>query len=121
LRQMGEKYADAHAYKQGPNWRLRTIRRGVKLLGFEGDLLRHGVRREVFMAPLASNYREFLRSEHGQPRYYQRPLGELVDFFKSRWMIPRSERIGNWKEWTRSQTWELILNGASWSRRDRTR
>jgi hypothetical protein len=108
LRELGEPYADGHGYGEGPNWRLRTIRRALDLLGFNGDLLRHSISREVFAAPLASNYREFLRGDHKQPRYFQRPLQMLVDAFKERWMIPRSQRLNDWSAWTRRDTWEVI-------------
>ena len=108
LREVGDPYADGHGYGQGPNWRLRTIRRALDLLGFNGDLLKHSIEREVFAAPLASNYREFLRGEHKQPRYFRRSLKMLAEAFKDRWMIPRSQRFNDWSEWTRRDTWEAI-------------
>jgi hypothetical protein len=110
LRSKGDPYADGHEYGSGPNWRLRTIRRGLDLLGLDSQLLRHGIKREVFLAPLASNYREFLRGDAGRPTYYHRDLLGLTEFFKQRWMIPRSERISEWREWTRKNTWQTIVD-----------
>ncbi len=53
LRSRSHEYADGHAFGNGPNWRLRTIRTALEVLKFRGDLLRHGIRREVFVCNLA--------------------------------------------------------------------
>lgn len=95
-------YADRHKYGNGPNWRLRTIRQALDQLGFAGDLLQHGIKREVFMAPLCSNYREFLCGTSSTPQYYDRQIGDLSEFFRQRWMLPRSVRVHKWREWTRN-------------------
>jgi len=109
LRSQDNTYADKHVYGDGPSWRMRTIRQALNLLGFQRDLLRHGVKREVFLVPLAKNYREFLRGVNGEELiYYNRNIEKLTQFFKERWMIPRSKRIDDWKEWTRYDTWRII-------------
>jgi hypothetical protein len=46
----------SNEYGQGPNWKMRTIRSALEELGLNGDLLKHGLRREVFLAPLAKNW-----------------------------------------------------------------
>src|SRR5665213_2238564 len=99
LRQKNDPYADGHEYGCGPNWRLRTIRRALDLLGFQGNVMKHGIQREVFMAPLAHNYAEFLRGEHKAPRYYKRPIKAIVEHYRERWMIPRSIRSDEWTNW----------------------
>lgn len=109
LREIGDQYADGHYFGAGPNWRMRTIRKAFDLLGFDGNALQHGIQREVFVAPLASNYRQFLQGKTSRPAYYHRDLDEIAEFFKERWMIPRSERIDDWKGWTRGQTWQRIV------------
>lgn len=115
LKQHDEPYADGHNYGDGPNWRLRTIRRALNLLGYDGELLRHGIQREVFMIPLAKNYREYLRGDDESATYYERGLANITEFFKERWMIPRSRRMSDWREWTRQDTWGLILENTNWS------
>lgn len=110
LRDTQEKsYADKHKYGSGPNWRLRTIRQALDLLGFDGHLLRHGIKREVFLAPLASNYREYLTDDGSvAPNYYQRGLNQIAHYFRNRWMLPRSQRTQEWRDWTREATLNLI-------------
>jgi hypothetical protein len=51
LREIGHGYADLHCFGQGPNWRMRTTRAALEALGFEDDMLRHGIQREVFICP----------------------------------------------------------------------
>lgn len=108
LRELGDPIADGFKFGDGPNWRMRTIQKAFDRLGFEGDPLLHGIKRETFVAPLASNYREFLLGQNKRPEYYHRDLGAMTEFFKERWMIPRSQRIDDWRGWTRSKTWRLI-------------
>ena len=108
LREIGDPYADGHDYGDGPSWRLRTIRRAIKHLGFEEDLLMHGVKREIFLVPIAKNYREYLRGENSDLEFYDRKLDDISYFFKERWMLPRSSRIDDWRDWTRLDTWRII-------------
>jgi hypothetical protein len=56
------------------------------------DLLKHGVKREVFVAPLAENAREFLRGEVSEPEYYSMPVKDLFAYFRERWLLPRAAR-----------------------------
>ena len=88
-------------YGQGPNWRMRTIRTALERLGLPGDLLRHGIRREVFLAPLTLSWRAFLRGETNNVRPYDYPLGKLAQHYRDRWAIPRSVRQSEFREWQR--------------------
>ncbi|HVM72837.1 MAG TPA: Druantia anti-phage system protein DruA [Anaerolineales bacterium] len=108
LRDRKDPYADAHKYGMGPNWRLRTIRRALNLLGYSGESMKHGIKREVFMAPLASNYKSYLNGTCKTPKYYNRNLRDMAEYFRDRWMIPRSERVSEWKTWTRDDTMRIM-------------
>lgn len=87
----------SHEYGSGPNWRLRTIRRALGKIGIEDDLLHHGVRRQVFLAPRAINWRRFLKGETDEPSWYRLHLGEMAAFYRRRWAVPRSERDERFK------------------------
>jgi uncharacterized protein DUF4338 len=87
----------SHEYGNGPNWRLRTLRRALGKIGLEEDLLHHGVRRQVFLAPLAINWKQYLRGETNDPRWYRLHLSEMAAFYRRRWAIPRSERDESFK------------------------
>lgn len=91
----------SHEYGSGPNWRLRTIRRALRKIGIEDDLLHHGVRRQVFLAPRAINWKQFLRGETDKPSWYRLHLCEMAAFYRRRWAVPRSERDERFKAVTR--------------------
>jgi hypothetical protein len=92
LREIGDPVIQRYKYGGGPNWRFRVVKRCLAQLGLSPDLLKHGVKREVFVAPLAENTQEFLRGETSQPIYYSRPMQRLFASFKERWLLPRAAR-----------------------------
>jgi hypothetical protein len=93
----------SYEYGSGPNWRLRTIRRALGKIGIEDDLLHHGVRRQVFLAPRAINWKQFLCGETDDPRWYRLHLSEMAAFYRRRWAIPRSERDESYRLVMRDQ------------------
>lgn len=91
LKEDANEKARAYEYGQGPSWRMRTIRVGLEYLGIEPDLLlRHGIKREVFLAPTAKNWREVLLGEQAEATWFHDDLGELARFYRQRWAIPRA-------------------------------
>jgi hypothetical protein len=84
-------------YGQGPNWKIRTLRTALESLELPTDLLRHGLRREVFLAPLGVAWRAFLRGETANVRSYEYRLRDLSEHFRTRWAIPRAERRSEWR------------------------
>ena len=100
LRIDGHKYADGHRFGSGPNWRMRVIRKALSLIGFDEELLRHGIEREVYGMPLAQNWQRFLR---GEARIYgsQRPSAKTISqACLERWIIPRSIRRPEFRNWS---------------------
>lgn len=81
----------------GPSWKLRVIRSCLQELDLPTDILQHGIRREVFAAPLANNWREFLSGKDALPYFHDRPLADIVKFFRDRWLFPRSQRDQRFK------------------------
>ena len=82
----------------GPSWKLRMIRSCLQELRLPTDILQHGIRREVFAAPLANNWREFLSGSAASPYFIDRPISDLTQFFRERWLIPRSERDQRYRQ-----------------------
>ncbi len=78
----------------GKGWRSRRelVRAVLPLLGLSRELVYHGVRREVFVAPLAENARAFLRGEEGRLVPYEISVNELFAWFRTRWLLPRAGR-----------------------------
>ncbi|WP_044252556.1 Druantia anti-phage system protein DruA [Isosphaera pallida] len=96
LRDYAEKYCDKTAKHKswGVGFRNRreVVRRVLAHVGLSGNLMNHGIRRELFVMPLAENAREFLRGEHQQLMGFHQPADELAAFFLRRWLVPRAER-----------------------------
>lgn len=103
LRGLDHTYADQHRYGQGPNWRLRTTRAALSALGFKEDLLRHGIKREVFISRLAANATSLLSMGEGTPDVSTLlSAKEIADLGIERWMKPRAERKPEFRDWTHS-------------------
>jgi hypothetical protein len=77
--------------------RREVIRKTLIALGLSGDWLYHGLEREVFVVPLAANTRPILREEAKSARWYHTSAGELGDFYRTRWMLPRAARDDRYK------------------------
>lgn len=109
LRETNHSYADTHAFGDGPNWRIRTIRAALNQLGFKGDMLKHGVKREVFISLLADNSLPILRGETAEPcldtLHTVREIGELA---RERWMVPRASTRTEYLNWSSSSIANLL-------------
>ena len=104
LREIDHPYADCHRFGQGPNWRLRTTRASLTALGLKDDLLKHGIRREVFFSELASNASSILRTGKGEPNLTTlRTADEVAGLALDRWVIPRARRRPDYLAWTSSE------------------
>lgn len=118
LRTIGHKYADHHRFGQGPNWRLRTTRAALKALGFRDNLLRHGIRREVFYCKLASNAAKILRTGKGRPDLSSLlTAAEVADLALERWIIPRARRRPDFRAWKNSEVVQLLGNSIKLNQR----
>jgi hypothetical protein len=72
--------------------RREVIRKTLMSLGLTTELVYHGVRREFFVVPAASNAPQYLRGEHVRLRAKTYSLDQLFDAFRERWLLPRAER-----------------------------
>ena len=111
LRSIGHRYADLHRFGQGPNWRMRTTRAALQALGFSDELLRHGIKREVFISSFADNSEKILRTGKGAPSLTSLLSAEEVSKQAvERWIVPRSERRTDYLSWEREHVWTLLGN-----------
>jgi hypothetical protein len=109
LHREGHAYASGHRFGQGPNWRLRVAREAVRRLGLDPHLLRHGISREVFGAPLVPNWRECLCGVDEVGAVSRPSAASIGALAVSRWLIPRAQTRSDYQQWTRETTWEQIL------------
>ena len=101
LRHINHPYADINRFGAGPNWRLRATRAALDSLGFKGDLLRHGVQREVFICPLVPNVEKLLCEGKGHPDLSSLLCAnDVAQLAHERWILPRSQRRPEYRDWT---------------------
>ncbi|PKP85870.1 MAG: hypothetical protein CVT80_00045 [Alphaproteobacteria bacterium HGW-Alphaproteobacteria-2] len=112
LRDRDHRYADMHKFGEGPNWRLRTIRAALSALDFDENILRHGIKREVFISKLAANAYDVLRTDAHSPDIAQLlTVAEISDLARNRWMIPRADRGEvDYRSWRRDKI-PLLIKG----------
>jgi len=104
LKLMKSPLVKQHEFGHGANWKMRVIRHSMKLLGINYKKYgKHGVKRGFYIAPLAENYKDFLNGDAKKPRYYEYKSEKLIEFFKTRYLLPRAERDLRWKDFTSSQ------------------
>lgn len=110
LRERDHRYADKHKFGEGPNWRLRTIRAALSALDFNENILRHGIKREVFISRLAANAYEVLRTGAQAPDVSGLlSVADISDRARDRWMVPRAERGEiDFRGWQREMIPRLI-------------
>ncbi len=102
-------YASGHRFGQGPNWRLRTIRAAVTMLGMDANMLRHGIARQAFICRLADNADAVLRGEAARPRYSSLlSVPEVSSLALERWIVPRAERCPDFRSWRREDIVGLL-------------
>ena len=98
-------------FGDGPNWKFRILRTAFRELGLPQALLFHGVQRQLFIAPLASNYKDFFCSPGVKPNLMDYPQKALVEFFKSRWFLPRAHRLSSFETVDAATTLSVLKTG----------
>lgn len=109
LRRRHNKYAKGHKFGNGPNWRLRVVRRVLEYLKLNPELMRHNMKREIFICPIATNAYKVLRGKNLRPRFTDLlSVAEIGDAARQRWLVPRAERRPEFRLWRREDTLRLI-------------
>jgi hypothetical protein len=91
----------------GPRIKWQTMVRALGRLGFSSDVLKHGVKREVFLFPLISNLSDYMEGRSTEPVYLDRPFSVLAEYWRTRWLLDRADRVDGWRQWQRE---ELVSN-----------
>ena len=97
----GHWYATGYKYGDRPNWKMRAIREALNKVELNPNLLLHGISREVFAMPLASNWQEFLLGSDKDCNLNRPSADEISKAAISRWMLPRSQRDSTFRGWTK--------------------
>ncbi len=93
LEKTGHPYANGHRFGMGPNWKLRVIRAALEHIGVDGNvILRHGVRREVYAAALANDFRSALLGSQKNVEPKTLRASAISRYCLDRWVVPRAQR-----------------------------
>ena len=113
LQEDGHKYADGHQFGDGPNWRIRVARIGIQSLGLNPDeVLKHGIRREVYAIPIATNAHAFLAGRDKEATFDYTPVDEIADLARNRWLVPRGERKPSYRQFRREHFRDVLIAAA---------
>ena len=92
---------------------MNEIAKALTLVGLNWrEVQRHGIKREVYVMPLAENWREFLRGETDVCESNRPSVDTISKACLERWMIPRSIRRPEFRDWScedREKLFEPIL------------
>ena len=87
----------------GPKRSWQLIRTALDHVGLSGDLLKHGVQREAFLFRLIENLEGYMCGKEKEPIYKDLPFADLAAYWKERYLLPRSERVDEWRKWERQE------------------
>ena len=81
----------------GPKARWQNVSNALHKLGLTGELLRHGVKREVFLYSLVKNLEDGMAGGNfGGP--IQLSTDDYAQFWLDRWALPRAARFPHWRD-----------------------
>src|SRR5439155_2988041 len=94
---LGDDEVNRFKFGSGPNYRIRVVRRALEQLKLPPNLLQHGIKRAVYVAPLAKNTAAFLRGDNEHLLRYDRRFADIVDAWRERWLLPRASRDASYR------------------------
>ncbi|WP_329133216.1 DUF4338 domain-containing protein [Streptomyces sp. NBC_01476] len=87
--------------------RREVLSRAFTGLGLNPKKMRlHGVRRQIFLAPLAVNFDRWLREEDQQLHWSTRSTAELGRWWQERWAFARAQSTSEWRSFDPT-SWRL--------------
>lgn len=95
-------------FGRGPKPVWQNITRTLTMLGIDGKGLKHGIRRQAWCIPLAKNAWDYLNGEADEPDYYETTFEQLANWWQERWLLPRAQRISDWRDWRKESVLESI-------------
>lgn len=93
----------------GPRAVWQTCKTAFGILGIPKESLKHGIKRETFLFPLIENLQDYMEGKSQLPKYYRQPFQDLADWWRERWLLPRSDRVDGWHSWDNNQIWQTLL------------
>jgi Druantia protein DruA len=105
-----EPTAKIESWGSGFRNRREVVRKCLSKVGLSAEWLYHGIKREIFVVPLARNSREFLRGEHSRLIWYDHSTSDIFAWFRERWLMPRAERDKRYCDFSPSsyRLWNVV-------------
>ena len=79
-------------YGHGPSRKMRLISDGLSRLGYRNGN-NHGIKRAIYLFSYVKNIQKLMSGENVRPLWTKRSEDDLTEFWKSRWALPRAERL----------------------------
>lgn len=96
----------------------RNIKKLAKSVGVDEDVLHHGVRRQIFIFPLADNIGDVVLN-NAAPQWHNRHDDVLIDFWRNRWLKRRAQTNGEWRVWRKRSVWRRLGVGDNFATQKR--
>ena len=103
--------ANSFDFGKGPNWKIRVIRDGLRLLNIDQNSVKHGIRREVFFCPLFEDAEDYLKTGTPPTLSLVEKEQTLAQQALERWVLPRAERDQSYKRFSCSD-WVSCIDAA---------
>lgn len=97
LKKLDHPVLDKMGTGDGPSPKMRMMKGGLNLLDIDEEVMRHGIKRGFYAAPLARNFREFLTGEDSEIDYYDMSVEDIFSFFRERYLLDRAKRVDRWQ------------------------
>lgn len=111
LEAIGHPYASGYKFGMGPNWKIRVVRAALENIGIDGNsILKHGIKREVYAIPLATNWQEILLGKQSNAHLLEISAAEIGKFCVRRWIVRRASWDNRYREFDRSRIVDSLLN-----------
>ena len=104
-------YSVAQGYGRGPKPVWQNISKALRILGMDHKVLQHGIPRQAWGIPLASNAWKYLGGLDTEPLYYNVSFSKMASWWMERWLLPRAQRITDWRTWRKESLLESITYG----------
>lgn len=82
-----------YKFGQGPNWKMRILKRGLRELGLSEKMLSIGWQRGYYRCILAENWKEYLLGETDQIEWQEFIKDDLITYWQEKWVTPRLEKL----------------------------
>lgn len=97
----------------GPRPKWQEVDHVLSILGLSPKEVRqHGVKRQVFLYRLIENLEGFMAGEVLQPHSSTLSSETLANYWKERWLIPRSQRLHDWRSFKKDDFLYTLITEA---------